>query len=256
MPKNPKYKCLIIDDEHPARLRLKQLICLYPDIFMLIGVAKNGIEAVSLIETLKPDLIFLDIQMPGLSGFEVLQNTQHKPLVIFCTAFDQFAFKAFEAASVDYLLKPVSDERFAQTVEKLQRFNGSSNDDVIYKLLQNLSQNNVKETPTSIPVKVGEKIIFIRLDDVSYFKADDKYVEIITRQAKTYLLDASLKKLEEKLPDHFLRVHRSYIINKNLLKEARKYFNNRFILIMEDYDQSKIVSGKSYGQEIKRMFEL
>ena len=115
---------------------------------------------------------------------------------------------------------------------------------------------NRKSEATTIPVKVGDRVIFVRLDEVSYFKADEKYVSVVTKHSKSFVLDSSLKKLEDKLPAHFIRVHKSYLVNKNLLKEIRKYFNNRFILILNDYDQSKITSGRSYYSEIKELFEI
>lgn len=252
----PIYKTLIIDDEPPARLRLKKMLASYTETFEIIGEAQNGEEAVAKIIALKPDLLFLDIQMPEMNGFEVLKQLPYFPKVVFCTAFDEYALQAFESHCIDYLVKPLSKERFAKTVEKLKHLHGNKSDLDLSKLIDQLSQENKKSEATTIPVKVGDRVIFIRLDEVSYFKADEKYVEIVTKQAKSHILDSSLKRLEEKLPNYFIRVHKSYIINKNLLKEIRKHFNNRFILIMDDYSQNKITSGRSYYAEIKGLFEM
>ena len=117
--KNPPYTTLIIDDEPPARARLHKLLESFPETFRVVDEAKNGTEAVEKINQLQPDVIFLDIEMPGLNGFELLERLEKIPIVIFCTAFDQYSLKAFETNSIDYLLKPVRLERLQQTVEKL-----------------------------------------------------------------------------------------------------------------------------------------
>lgn len=250
------YTTLIIDDEHPARVRLNELAQTNNELFNVIGEATNGNEAVEMINRLKPQLVFLDIQMPGLNGFEVLQQINYMPIVIFCTAFDQYALQAFEASCVDYLLKPVAQERFRQTVNKLQQFNGDANQANLFRLIESISEKTQKPAATSIPVKKGDRVIFVRLDEVSHFKADEKYVNAITKFGKSHLLDMSLRKLEDRLPENFIRVHKSHIVNKNLLKEVRKHFNNRFVLLLDDYDQTRITSGRSYSSEIKELFEL
>jgi two-component system, LytTR family, response regulator len=253
---NTPCKTIIIDDEPLARLRLQKLISDYPKTFEIVGEAENGEEAVEKISMLKPELLFLDIQMPVFNGFEVLQRLNYSPKVIFCTAFDEFALQAFDSYCIDYLVKPLSKERFAKTVEKLIQFNGNDNEINLQKLIQQFPNINKKTEATTLPVKVGDKVIFVRLDEVSYFKADEKYVSIITKHSKSYILDTSLKQLEEKLPASFIRVHKSYIINKNLVKEIRKHFNNRFIFILDDYDQSKITSGRSYYQAVRELSEI
>lgn len=249
------FKTIIVDDEPLARFRLKKLVSEYPDNFQLIDEAGNGDEAIEKINSKKPDLIFLDIQMPETDGFEVLRQIKDIPKVIFCTAFDEFALQAFETNCVDYLVKPLTKERFLKTVHKLEKLNGETeiNLEMLFKQFQ---LNNKKSETTTIPVKVGDRVIFIRLEEVSYFKADEKYISIITKHSKEYLMDSSLKKLEEKLPPYFVRVHKSFIINKKLLKEIRKYFNNRFVLILEDYNRSKITSGRNYYSIIKNLVKI
>jgi len=249
-------KTIIIDDEPLARLRLQKLISEYPGKFEIVGEAENGEEAVEKIDLLKPDLLFLDIQMPGLNGFEVLKQLDYSPKVIFCTAFDEFALQAFDSYCIDYLVKPLTKERFAKTVEKLNQFNGNDTEINLQKLIQQFSNGNKKTEATTLPVKLGDRVIFVRLDEVSYFKADEKYVSIITKHSKSYMLDTSLKQLEEKLPASFIRVHKTFLINKNLIKEIRKHFNNRFILILDDYDQSRITSGRSYYQVVRELSEI
>jgi two-component system LytT family response regulator len=253
---NAPCKTIIIDDEPLARLRLQKLISEYPAIFEIVGEAENGKEAVEKISALKPELIFLDIQMPGLNGFEVLKQLTYSPKVIFCTAFDEYALQAFDSYCIDYLVKPLTKERFAKTVEKLIQLNGNHAETDLQKLIQQLPNINRKAEATTLPVKVGDRVIFVRLDEVSYFKADEKYVSIITKHSKSFILDSSLKQLEEKLPDWFVRIHKSYLINKKLVKEIRKHFNNRFVFVLDDYDQSKITSGRSYYQIIRELSEI
>ncbi len=250
------YKTIIVDDEPLARLRLKTLISGYPEKFEVIGEAENGEEAIEKINQQHPDFIFLDIQMPEINGFDVLKKLDYLPKIIFCTAFDEFALQAFDTNCIDYLVKPLTKERFAKTIEKIDQFNDVESTINIENLIEQFNREYKKNDATSIPVKVGDKVIFIRLDEVSYFQADEKYVSVVTKHAKSYTLDSSLKRLQEKLPDYFVRVHKSYLINKNLLKEIRKHFNNRFVLILEDYNQSKLTSGRSYYNKIKTMFEL
>jgi two-component system LytT family response regulator len=170
MKTNQTYKTIIVDDEPLARLRLQKLISDYPETFEIVGEAENGEEAVEKINKQKPELIFLDIQMPELNGFEVLKQLNYFPKVIFCTAFDEFALQAFDSNCIDYLVKPLTKERFAKSAEKLNQFNGNSGEINLNKLIQQFAQGNKKSEATTLPVKVGDRVIFIRLDEVSYFK--------------------------------------------------------------------------------------
>ena len=250
------FKTIIIDDEPLARLRLHKLISEYPGKFEIVGEAENGEEAAEKIDLLKPDLLFLDIQMPGLNGFEVLEQLGYSPKVIFCTAFDEYALQAFDSYCIDYLVKPLTKERFAKKVEKLNQFNGNDTKINLQQLIQQFSNGTKKTEATTLPVKVSDRVIFVRLDEVSYFIADEKYVSVVTKHARTHILDSSLKKLEDKLPSWSIRVHKSFLVNKNLIKEIHKHFNNRFVMILDDYNQSKITSGRSYYQSIKDLFEI
>ncbi len=255
MKTNQRYTAIIVDDEPLARIRLRSLLEEYTEKFELLDEAENGEEAIEKINRLRPEFVFLDIQMPVVNGFVVLKELDYLPKVIFCTAFDEFALQAFDTHCVDYLIKPLTKERFAKTIQKLEQLNGNHTNVDLTQLISQFSQQQVKNEAKSIPVKVGDRVIFVRLDEVSYIQADEKYASVVTKHAKSYIVDSSLKKLEEKLPDYFIRVHKSYLINKNLLKEIRKHFNNRFVLIFDDYSQSKITSGRSYYSIIKSLLE-
>ncbi len=241
------YRALIADDEPAARRILRTMLATHADLVEIIGEAKNGAEAVEMIDAQKPDLVFLDIQMPGFTGFEVLQQISHQPNIIFTTAYEEYALKAFETFSVDYLLKPIRQERLDAALEKLKSFGKTIESSAIKKLAQNYEQKK----PTAFPVRLGDRILLLRYEQLSYFEADDKYVALFTVAGKKYLTDNTLNGLEQKLPSNFLRVQKSYIINKEKIKEIHKHFNGRFVIIMDDKTQSRILSGMTFYEVIK-----
>jgi len=251
-----KYRTLIVDDEEPARIRLIQLLSNYQKMISIIGEAVNGIQAVEMINLLKPDIVFLDIRMPGKDGFEVIQCLQKVPYLIFCTAFDHYALQAFETNSIDYIVKPVKPERLGITLDKIKNLNRNNDYSQILKWVEETIALRKKETVTSFPVKVGDKVIFIKTDDIAYFEANEKYVELNNRQGKKHLLDQSLNYLEGKLPGNFLRVHRAIIINTLLIKEIRRYMGSKYSIILNDMLQSRVISGRSYVEKIKELLDL
>ena len=247
---NKIYKTLVIDDEPPARKRLLNLLKNFTDTFEVIGVAENGLLAKEKIEALKPDLIFLDIEMPEFTGFELLEILTHIPVVIFCTAYDQYSLKAFETNSIDYLIKPVRLERLQQSVNKLKLFSKNLPDQNILGLLKELSSSKEEHQMTSITVKKDGKLIFIKLEEVSHFSAEERYVAVHSKGGR-YLTEESLSQLEQKLPNKFLRVHRAVIINKDYVIEVQKYFNCRYVIILQNKETTSVTSGRTYTSQIK-----
>ncbi|MFA8436024.1 MAG: LytR/AlgR family response regulator transcription factor [Marinifilaceae bacterium] len=247
------YRTIIIDDEALARERLKKMLQHYTNRIEIVGEIRNGNQAIEQIEFLKPDLIFLDIQMPGKSGFEVLQEITHQPLVIFCTAYDQYALKAFETCSVDYLLKPLKEDCLSRSIEKLDLLRPNEIQTDIEKLLSQHINKFTRKELTSIPVKIGDRVIFVSLEDVSHFAAEDKYVKIHTISGKEYLIDHSLNYLEEKLGNGFARVQRGFIINISYIKEIKRYMGGKYILKLNNYNSSKIITGRNYQEVIKEL---
>ena len=215
-----KINTLIIHDEALARQRLNNLVKDVPEL-ELIGQCSTGKDAILKINQLEPDVIFLDIQMKDLTGFDVLQKitVKKKPLIVFVTAYDEFALKAFDFFAFDYLLKPYKDERFFKSIENIlnyiQNKNNSPFEDKIDDLL-----NYVKNTKTplvsyyeKLPVKLGNKVFFIDVNTIKYIVASGYYAEIYTEDKK-HLLRESLSNLIESLdPAKFIRIHRSTIIN-------------------------------------------
>lgn len=249
------YTTLIIDDEPPARLRLLKLLETFPETFKVLDEAKNGIEAVEKIHQLQPEVIFLDIEMPGLNGFELLERLTNIPIVIFCTAYDQYSLKAFETNSIDYLVKPVRLERLQQTVEKLGRFKNNLSPTNMLAVLKDFYSQKEEKKMTSITVKKGDKLIFVKLEEVTHFEADEKYVSVFTDK-EYHLVEQSLSQLELKLPDYFLRVHRSIIINRNCVEEVQKYFNSRFMIRLNNHKKTSVISGRSYNESIKNWMDI
>lgn len=249
-------KTILIDDEPLAIGRLKRLLVKFED-FEVIAEAKNGQEGLEKITQLKPDVIFLDIEMPEMTGFEMLAQLDFMPLVVFATAYDQYAIRAFEENSIDYLLKPIETERLEKTVEKLRKLKSNSgNSSVNNSLLQLIEQFKPKKDIHSISVKSGEKILFIPLTEISFFEAEDKYVFLNTTDGKQYLTNYTIASLEEKLPENFTRVSRSSIINSLLIKELQKYFSGKYLVIMRDIKASKIETGSAYGENLKKLMEI
>jgi two-component system LytT family response regulator len=222
----------------------------------VIAEAGNGREAIQKIEELNPDLIFLDIQMPDLTGFEVIERLSRKPNIIFTTAYEQYAIKAFETFSIDYLLKPIKEERLQQSMEKLKQFgrlNQSFNVDGLKEIIQQLQ---APQKATALPIKTGDRITLLRYENIVYLEAQDKYVMVFTTDGHKHLTDQSLTLLSEKLPAQFHRIHKSYIINKEKIKEMHRHFNSRYLFIMEDKEATRLTSGRTYHDTIRAEFGL
>lgn len=232
-------KAFIVDDEPLAREVVKKHLQKYSDI-TLVGEASDGFEALKLIPELKPDLLFLDIQMPKISGFELLELLSDTPSVIFTTAFDEFALKAFEVNALDYLLKPFSEERFDAAVSKKRNSELSHTPQKADIPLQIIHEQN------RIVVKDGTEIKIIPIQDVDYIEAYDDYVKIY--QDKKYILKKqTMNHFEQVLPkDQFIRIHRSYILNVNQLTKIESYEKNSYVAILKS-GTSIPISRSSYS---------
>ncbi len=250
-----RYTTLIIDDEQIARNRLRRQLGEFGDFFQIVGEAKNGNEGLDLIRSLKPDLIFLDIQMPGKTGFEMLQELDVFPIIIFCTAYEEFALKAFNTLALDYLVKPVEAERLEFTVQKLKLLKQKEFHPQVNALLGLIHQQTEIKQLHAVPYKIGDRVILIKPEKITYFSANEKYVEFFTKDGKKQITELSLKKLEERLPANFKRVHRSIIVNTDYIKEFRKYFRGKYILVLDDVSNTKIETGRFYNNEIRDLIE-
>jgi two-component system LytT family response regulator len=223
--------CLIIDDEQLARELLREYIGQIPNM-SVIGEASKGKDAVEMIDEMKPDLIFLDVQMPGMTGFDVLDEIEHDPFVIFTTAYDQYAIKAFEKNAVDYLLKPLDQERFKLAIERaVNRMKLEQNN--VGELLRSLKTENKTSYDSHIFVQKSEKLLNLPVEEIMFLEASGDYT-ILTTKSDQFVSSSGIGKLEEILnPETFIRVHRSTIININFLKEIEKHFNGGMIVKMQ-----------------------
>lgn len=247
-----RYRTFIVDDEPLAVKRLNKLLLNFSDTIEVIGTAGNGTVAKEQINLLQPDLVFLDIEMPGLTGFQLLELLNKVPLIVFCTAYDEYSLKAFETNSIDYLIKPVRVDRLEKTITKLEQFNKSLYTEELLSMIKKMSDVREKPVKTTITVKSEGKLKFIKLENVVSFKAKDKYVDLVTDEG-CFLIEKSLTELETGLPDFFVRIHRAVIININFIKEAQKYFNNRYVITLKNRNQDNIITGRSYNLKVKEL---
>lgn len=250
------FKAIVIDDEPAARRLMKSLLEEHQDVVQVIGEAGNGRDAIAIIEEMKPDVIFLDIQMPDLTGFEVIDKLKIKPNIIFTTAYEQYAIKAFETFSIDYLLKPVKEERLANSISKLQQFGRLQQPIDLAGLQEIIRQYQMPQKASALPIKTGDRINLIRFENISYLEANDKYVFIYTIEGQKHITDQSLLALEEKLPPTFYRIQKSYIINKDRIKEMHRHFNSRYLFILDDKSATRLTSGRTYHEAIRSEFGL
>ena len=231
---------LVIDDEPLARKRMMQLLEPFSSEIEILGEAGSGAQAVKMIHEMLPDVVFLDIQMPDMDAFEVLHSLRGEdmPLVIFTTAYDNFALKAFEENTVDYLLKPVDPERLATAIEKLRRMIPQVDDTTVppgfsWEKLCNLVDMSVLYLQR-LQVKVGDRIVFVNIDEVIRFHSEEKYTTVYTVNGQ-YVIDTPLVELEKKLdPRHFTRVHRSHIVAIDYIAECRKGDAGRMVMVLRD----------------------
>ena len=238
-------KVIIIDDEESGRQLIKEYLEDYPEL-ILLGEANNGVDAVKIINEFKPDLVFLDIQMPGINGFDVLTHLEELPQIIFSTAYDQYALKAFEVHAVDYLLKPYTKDRFKVAVDKLKANTGQNK---VGSLAQSLLMDKPK-FPERILVQSQNKLVTVALNDVIRIEAYGDYSKLVTVE-KTYVSNYGISTLEEKLNESiFIRVHRSSIINLNAVKELNKYTKS-YDVTMQNGDVVRVSRG--YMDNIKKL---
>jgi len=241
-------RTLLADDEDVAIRRLRELLDHYPEI-EIVGTRKDGPSTVAFINEQRPELVFLDIQMPGFDGFEVLTRLDHMPMIVFLTAYEEYAVKAFETNSLDYLLKPVEAQRLELTIQRVLR-NRSAGGSILEKIQRLVDGVRTEATITTIPVKAGSRIQLVSVTDVHYFAAKDKYVMVHEKEGQR-LIEYPLSWLEQRLPPEFVRVHRSYIINKLKIREIHKFLKGTFVIIMDDTAGSAIKTAWSYSETIK-----
>ena len=236
-------KVLIVDDEPLARSVVKSYLNELGT-FEVIGEAGDGFEALKMINSLKPDLVFLDVQMPKLNGFEMLELLDVNPQIIFTTAYDEFALKAFEVSAVDYLLKPFSQDRFETALQKIMKNTGAVN-----QLPMDIGKTNLEQA--RIVVKQGSEIKIIALPAVQYIEAYDDYVKIHVEE-KYHVKKQTMNYYEKNLPEQFMRVHRSYLLNIDYLQKIESFEKNSYVAILKNGKRVPI-SRNSYSDVKARL---
>ncbi len=238
-------KVVIIDDERLARSELKRLLQEFPDV-EVIGEAANAEEGLQKIESLNPDLIFLDIQMPGKTGFDMLTELEKAPHVIFVTAYDEYALKAFEVNALDYLMKPVEPSRLADSLLKVRQ--KDEEELLTYNNRGMLGEND------QVFVKDGERCWFVKLSDVRLFESVGNYAKVFFGTNKPLILK-SLNALEERLDEKvFFRANRKHIINLRMIEKIEPYFNGG--LLLDLYGGEKIEVSRRQAVKFKEMMSL
>lgn len=261
-----KIKTIIVDDEASAREGVQFLLQKDTDI-EIIATCKNGIDAIDAINNFSVDLMFLDIQMPMIDGFEVLRSVAQKrlPEIVFTTAYDQFALKAFEVHALDYLLKPFTDARFSESLVQAKRIidnrNIKEDRQELLKIISNKTSLNNKDTElieqtgnieiNRLIIKEAGQVNFIILNDILWIEAYDYYVKVHVK-GRYHLLRKSMKHLEEILPkDHFARIHKSSIVNLQYIQHIKRLGNGEYEVHLESGDNIKV--SRSYNKAIKHL---
>jgi two-component system LytT family response regulator len=248
---NNKIKVVLIDDENLAREIVKKYLMAFGEL-ELLAECTNGFEGIKAINELKPDIVFLDIQMPKITGFEMLELLDEKPIIIFTTAYDQYALKAFEVSAIDYLLKPFGEDRFREAVEKaLERLkNKKPYMDGLSNLENTVASRN--EYLERIVVKTGAKISIIPTDKLNYLEAQDDYVMLYTDEGK-FLKQKTMRFFEDHLdPAEFIRIHRSYIVKLKKVKQLELFEKESYRALLND-GKSLPVSKSGYSK-LKEIF--
>jgi two-component system, LytTR family, response regulator len=247
-----KIRTLIVDDEPLARERIVDMLVGDAEV-AIIGECGDGLAAVAAIEAHKPDLVFLDVQMPELDGFGVLEAIEQTPVIVFVTAYDQYALRAFEVHALDYLLKPFDRERFDKALRRAKRQiererAGTMNRELVALLTRLKSRPKPLER---LVIKAGGRVFFLRVDEIDWIEAAANYVKLHAG-GEAHLLRETINGLAAKLdPDKFLRIHRSIIVNLERVKEIQPWFHGDYVIIMQDGAQ--LTSSRNYREQLRKL---
>lgn len=243
------YRCVIVEDEEPARTLLVRYLSEIPDI-AVVGQFANGFEGLRGIQELQPDVLFLDVQLPRLSGFELLELLPDPPVVVFTTAYDQYAVRAFESSAADYLLKPYSQQRLRQAVDRalarIREPGGPVDSDP--------ASIAPKEILDRVVVRNGNKIQIIPIGEILYLEAQDDYVMLHLKDER-HLKERTMRYFEEHLPpDQFVRTHRSWIVQVGIIDQIELYDRENYIL--KGRDGRQIPVSRSGYQRLKEVLKF
>jgi two-component system, LytTR family, response regulator len=245
----------LVDDEALALKRLTRLLRQTKRVEIVGSTVKPG-EAVEFLSENSVDAVFLDIQMPGMTGFELLQKLPKEPAVVFTTAYDQFALNAFEVNSIDYLVKPIESERLEKALTKLERLQARPQALSENEQLRALARELARKYPERIASRVGERVVFVEVSKVTHFYARDKLTYAAT-PSKDYALDVTISDLEEKLdPAHFLRIHRATLLNVNYVDEVSSWFGGGMVVRLKDGKRTELQIARDRLREVKERLDF
>jgi len=256
-----KITALIVDDEQPARDELAFLLKGFPDV-EVVGQGKNGVEAVNLIRELNPHVVLLDVQMPGVDGFEVIKKLMEKkvrlPYFVFATAYDHYAVQAFEVNALDYLLKPVARPRLERALGKVRRMleTAESTHDKLDRLVQMMEQRPAPQK-SKLVIKSAGRLFLVDSDDIIYASIEDGVISIVARDLEGQSNFRTVEELQSNLdPRIFWRVHRSYLVNVNRIKEVVPWFKSSYQLRMQDRKQTEIPVSRAQTKKLRELLNL
>ncbi|RMG67132.1 MAG: DNA-binding response regulator [Calditrichaeota bacterium] len=243
-------KVIIVEDEKPAADRLQQMLADFPDV-ELLAVADTGEEAAREIDRLRPEVIFLDVQLPDLSGVDLLRLIEHQPQVIFTTAYDTYAVQAFELGAVDYLLKPFSRERLAEALERV-RARLAAPENATRKLEQLLSQLAGRPPYLQrIPCRAGQKILILNADQILYFATENKLV-FAHLADRRYCINYTLEELQHRLdPERFFRTHRTTIVNLDFVRSIEPWFGGTYRITLRDREGTQLPVSRNAARQLR-----
>ena len=243
-------RSFILDDERLAVQRLERLLRDTGRV-QIVGTSTDSPDALETLNHLALDVLFLDIQMPGMTGFELLQKLPRDPAVVFTTAFDRFALDAFEVNSIDYLLKPIEAERLEKALTKLERIRGTPNEHI-----RALARELTKKFPERISSRIGERVVFVEINNVTHFYAKDKLTYAATT-SKDYAVDITISELEEKLdPAVFLRIHRATLLNLHYVEEVSSWFGGGLLVRLKDGKRTELQIARDRVKAVKERLEF
>jgi DNA-binding LytR/AlgR family response regulator len=264
-------RVVVVDDEKPARDRVRRLLRDYPDV-TVVGEAADVSTAVDLIEKEKPDLCFLDVQMPGGDGFDVLRRLRYVPRIVFATAYDQYAVRAFEVNSLDYLLKPFDRKRFEAAMERVRESIGREDEPpgaAIRQLLEQLrsglpqiktladrvasdesAPRAAADEPERIPARRGSRILLLDPDEVLCFEAEDTLVYARTSRGR-FMVERTLADLEQQLSSRFFRTHRGYLVNLAQVGEIHPEDAGTFRIVLKDEDRTEVPLSRRQARRLR-----
>lgn len=249
-----ELRTLVVDDEAPARRRLRTLLAGESNV-VLVGECPDGPAAVDAIAVLRPDLLFLDVQMPEMNGFDVLRavGANAVPALVFVTAYDQYALQAFDAHALDYLLKPFTNTRFREMLERARRWVAAHGEDRLHRRLEDLLSSTTRAPRARIPVRSGDRVTLLDPSEIEWLEGAGNYVRIHTA-GQQHLVRQTLRSLGERLdPGSFLRIHHSRIVNVDRVRELRAWGHGEYVVILKD--GTRLQSSRTYAEALRRLVE-